>query len=75
MSLYATLLGLLPGIRKMQVKDVPKHSIVRYQDEWGVLGRDDWLDRWYGGPVKLGRDVVVEMLPAREKVKIPPRSR
>ena len=50
----------------MKVQDVPKHSFVTFQGEWGVLNYGV-LDRWYGGKIKLNHDDEVEMLLSEPK--------
>lgn len=48
--------------RKANVADLKNGMIVRYQGEWGVIFQRRWLDRWVGGPVRLKRTAVVEVM-------------
>lgn len=48
--------------------ELPNGTIVRFEGDWGVKeGR--YLERWIGGPLKLPKETVVEVLAQKKRKK------
>lgn len=55
----------LRSVEKRRAADVKSGTIVRWQGEWGVK-EGKLLERWIGGPLRLPRDAIVEVLPGAD---------